>query len=818
MTRFLFERQQLPDGSMPRNSLANGKPAPDSFNTQLDECAYPLIMALAVGLTDDALLQGAHRAGRQLRRRPRPGVRPRALGGAGRLLTLDDLGRDRGPRRGGDHRRSQRRPRLGARVARRRRRVPAQPQEVDADHQRAAQRRPVLHPPLEDRRSQRRDHLQRRQRRPDARPAHGHRRRLPRVRAARAADGQRRRHRRARCRSSTRRSSARTASGDGFLRYNGDGYGDGARPTATRGRRRTRARATCGRCSPASAASTSSTGARSAPPSGAWTRCATMSSGVGLIPEQAWDLPDLAALAVRDRSDDRPRSASANGKPAGSAAALTWSAGQFVRLIARRRRPARCSTARPTPSTATSPHAGHDDAHRHGAGRPVRRSSTRRRRSPAPRRPATPSPWRPPTPTRLRDDDRTRRRRGAERRVQRQRPAHRRHVGAQHGRHRARRAARRAPCAPSSSTSRRARSLRRRRPRRRRQRAGQLRLSDRGDFKPGAYDLQRFQVFDAGDGHRLPRPTRDLTPTFGSPLGAQLVDVYVHVPGARHDLDGGRRSRSATTRSPPAARGARLIEVQGFGQQYVDASGATLGHGHHQRATRSRASSRSACRRRPRHAAAGLGLHGRPHRPGRLQPRPGARLPADAAGLPVRRLRGRERRPALHGRPEHGAQGDGRAHPRGRRQSDELDYTRAQPGDDRAGGDADSPGGARVQGLPARGARVPARARGQQRPRLVQGEPAALRRAARGAGAGAGRGPRRLRRAHLFRPWNDTRFHPGPPIKEQLGLAVGYEGAGGFYVELSLDGLLVAAGLHHPAPDQLERIRARSTPGARPRR
>ena len=51
MTRFLFERQQLPDGSMPRNSLTNGKLAPDSFGTQLDECAYPLVMALAVGLT-----------------------------------------------------------------------------------------------------------------------------------------------------------------------------------------------------------------------------------------------------------------------------------------------------------------------------------------------------------------------------------------------------------------------------------------------------------------------------------------------------------------------------------------------------------------------------------------------------------------------------------------------------------------------------------------------------------------------------------------------------------------------------------------------
>ena len=62
-------------------------------------------------------------------------------------------------------------------------------------------------------------------------------------------------------------------------------------------------------------------------------------------------------------------------------------------------------------------------------------------------------------------------------------------------------------------------------------------------------------------------------------------------------------------------------------------------------------------------------------------------------------------------------------------------------------------------------------------------------------------------RPHLFRPWNDTRFRQGPPIKEHLGLAIGYGGAGGFYVELSLDGLLVAAGMHMPARDQLERLR-----------
>jgi uncharacterized protein (TIGR02453 family) len=60
---------------------------------------------------------------------------------------------------------------------------------------------------------------------------------------------------------------------------------------------------------------------------------------------------------------------------------------------------------------------------------------------------------------------------------------------------------------------------------------------------------------------------------------------------------------------------------------------------------------------------------------------------------------------------------------------------------------------------------------------------------------------------HIFRPWNDTRFHARPPIKEHLGMTIGYGGAGGFYIELSLDGLVVAAGLYRPAPDQVDRMR-----------
>src|SRR5262249_31051429 len=57
-TRFLFDRQQQADGSMPRNSLLNGKTAPDTGGTQLDETAYPIVMALQAGLGGEGGLLG----------------------------------------------------------------------------------------------------------------------------------------------------------------------------------------------------------------------------------------------------------------------------------------------------------------------------------------------------------------------------------------------------------------------------------------------------------------------------------------------------------------------------------------------------------------------------------------------------------------------------------------------------------------------------------------------------------------------------------------------------------------------------------------
>jgi glucoamylase len=59
-TYFLFDRQQQPDGSMPRNSLENGMPAPDTGGLQLDETAYPILMAWQSGLAGDGSLYHQH--------------------------------------------------------------------------------------------------------------------------------------------------------------------------------------------------------------------------------------------------------------------------------------------------------------------------------------------------------------------------------------------------------------------------------------------------------------------------------------------------------------------------------------------------------------------------------------------------------------------------------------------------------------------------------------------------------------------------------------------------------------------------------------
>jgi carbohydrate-binding DOMON domain-containing protein len=99
-----------------------------------------------------------------------------------------------------------------------------------------------------------------------------------------------------------------------------------------------------------------------------------------------------------------------------------------------------------------------------------------------------------------------------------------------------------------------------------------------GDFHAGAYDIQRFQVLDDGTNIIFRLQTRDLSPTFGSPLGAQLVDVYVHDPLAlAADTSTGASFPQRNYQIDPSFAWSRLVEVQGFGQRYIDAGGQTLG-------------------------------------------------------------------------------------------------------------------------------------------------------------------------------------------------------------------------------------------------
>ena len=140
-TLFLFERQQQADGSMPRNSLVNGKTAPDSFGTQLDETAYPLLMADELHLTDASLYANHIKPAANFVASHGPAFGVRALGGAGRLLALDDRRRDRRAHRRRRPRGRQSRPGLGGGLARRRRRLPALDQGLDGHDRTARSRR-----------------------------------------------------------------------------------------------------------------------------------------------------------------------------------------------------------------------------------------------------------------------------------------------------------------------------------------------------------------------------------------------------------------------------------------------------------------------------------------------------------------------------------------------------------------------------------------------------------------------------------------------------------------------------------------------------
>jgi GH15 family glucan-1,4-alpha-glucosidase len=123
-----------------------------------------------------------------------------------------------------------------------------------------------------------------------------------------------------------------TPSGPGWHRYNGDGYGDrgsDGRPWAPSGQG-------TGHLWPvlsAERAEHSLASGDSAEATSLLLGMRAFTSGVGLIPEQDWELDPIAA----DTYGTDPTVASIGfqpGKAAGSASPLTWSAASFVRLTA----------------------------------------------------------------------------------------------------------------------------------------------------------------------------------------------------------------------------------------------------------------------------------------------------------------------------------------------------------------------------------------------------------------------------------------------------------------------------------------------------
>jgi glucoamylase len=573
MTLFLFERQQLPDGSMPRNSLTNGLVAPDSFNTQLDECSYPLVMALAVGLTgrdfyEDHIKPAANFVASHgpsfgpERWEEQSGFSPSTISSeiAGLLAAAKIADRN------GD--------RDQAAVWR---------GLADQFQRKLKDWTLTTNGPLVDGEGGHRYFI-RLSKNGDPNEALSYNvgnggptldQRaiidagfLEYVRLGVMAENDPDILRSLPVVDATIRRS--TASGEGFFRYNGDGYGDGLND----GHPWEPTHAGNGHLWPVLAGERGQYEVDRGMISAAVARLEAMrnmSSGVGLITEQAWEAPDLA----RSPFGTNPATASIgfqNGKPAGSASALTWSAGQFVRLTLDAAagqvldRPAYTvaryvdRTQQQTTLNVTAPpdqSAVGDSVTVTGTSVPgnaiavaatntdtsfatvVRTTTAGPGGSFSVTIPLTGGTWVLNT----------------------------------------------VATSPSGATARDVRTVvfdftpgtvlfDVTDPNNDDNGPGNYAYPTSSNFKAGAYDIQRFQVLDAGDRITFRLQTRDLTPTFGSPLGAQLVDVYVSIPGASPtSTDAAFAQRQYRLASPWNKR----LEVQGFGQQYVDAGGATLG-------------------------------------------------------------------------------------------------------------------------------------------------------------------------------------------------------------------------------------------------
>ncbi|HEY8723712.1 MAG TPA: glucodextranase DOMON-like domain-containing protein [Gaiellaceae bacterium] len=570
-TLFLFDRQQRPDGSMPRNSLVNGKLAPDSFGTQLDETAYPLLMADELHLTDHDLYEqhikpaanfvAAHGPSFGVERwEEQSGYSPSSIAAeiAGLIAAADLADANHDPVSAAiwrgtadDFQRSIKSwtvttsgpfaPRYFIRLSKTGDPNAAITYNLGNGGPTLDQREVIDQGFLE----------------------------LTRLGELRAADPD--------ILASLPVVDAKirstTAAGDGFHRYNGDGYGDRSsdgRPWAPSGEGN-------GHLWPALSAERAEQQLQTGDTAGGATfldSMARMASGIGLIPEQNWENLDLAPSAFG--SDPTMASIGfVNGGAAGSAAPLDWSAGAFVRLA----RDLATGTLVDRPAATYSRYVQHTQGtttltvtqpadQAAVAGSPVTVTGTSASgntvyvaatntdntfaTTTATTTVAADGTWSAQVPI---DGGTT--------------------------------VLTTVAVAPNGGTAYDQRSIvfdfvpgtrvfDVADPAGDDNGPGNYAYPTSSNFHAGAFDIRDFQVWDSGSDITFRLQTTDLTPTFGSPLGAQLVDVYVHEPGASPTSTSAANA-SRNFQIAPAFAWSRLLQVQGFGQRYEDASGNTVG-------------------------------------------------------------------------------------------------------------------------------------------------------------------------------------------------------------------------------------------------
>jgi len=582
--RFLLERQQLPDGRLPRNSLLNGRLAPDSGGDQLDESAYPILMAHQSGVGPELWEHVREAADFLVAHGPAFGVERweeqqgyspstiaaeiAGLVAAGEIAAgRDDQSRARLYRATADHfARSIKdwtvtttgpyAPRYFLRLSRTGDPDAAAPYNLGNGGPTEDQRRVVDAGFLE----------------------------LTRLGILPAADSDVL----ASLPVVDRVIGRTTPNGQGWYRYGSDtdgtedGYGDCYEPDPTScapsGRPWPTANTGSGHLWPVLSGERAEQALQTGDTRTAASLLAAMramSSGTGLVPEQAWENPDLAAAPY----GTDPATASIgfrNGEPAGSASPLTWAQAQEVRLILAlaagrpleqpevvRRRYATHGMPGTAPLTVTAPTEGSTVG---GTSVTVEGTTT-----PGARVDVAATPIDIGTATEVVSV-----RAGADGGFTAQAPVSFGEV----------------VLTVTATTS--------------DGRTGYARRSvvgditgattvldvtdpdgdDNGpgtyayptaaDFHAGAFDLRRFQVITDASTVYLRAELRDLTPTFGNQIGAQLLDVYVQDP-------------AVTTRSTDPAfpqRNYRIaeqdawsqrIEAQGFGAPvWVTAAGAAL--------------------------------------------------------------------------------------------------------------------------------------------------------------------------------------------------------------------------------------------------